>query len=160
MRAIIQAHNTKQLNTEKRPDSNACNCRVKNQCPVQGNCQKPVVYKATIEIDGTNKTYIGSTNNFKSRFSAHKHSFKSNTNKNATALSAFVWDRGLNPNPVIKWEILRVVQPYRPGQRNCQLCLAEKIEIGANLDDPNNLNKRTEMAAACRHRWRFKLARI
>ena len=38
------------------------NCRVKTQCPVQGACQKPVVYKATIKFDGIEKYTIQNPN--------------------------------------------------------------------------------------------------
>ena len=70
-----------------------------------------MVYRATIEVDGTKKTYIGSTNNFKQRHSGHKSSFKHEKHRNATALSMLVWDKGLNPGPNINWDILRVVPP-------------------------------------------------
>ena len=159
MRTIIQAHNRKVLSSKKTTNEPPCNCRIKHQCPVQGACQKPVVYKATITTNGETKTYIGSTNNFKQRHSGHKNSFKQEKNKNATALSSYVWEKGLNPCPTIKWEILRVVPPYRPGQPNCELCLAEKTEIARQASDPSSLNKRSEIAQACRHRARFKLSK-
>ena len=160
MQSIIKSHNQRLLSSG--PDSNekSCNCRVKDQCPVQGKCLKPVVYKATIVADGVEKSYVGSTNNFKSRFSAHKNSFKNSSYQNATALSTFVWKNKLNPNPQIKWEILRVVPPYEPGQTSCQLCLEEKVQISNLSQDSNNLNKRSEIAQACRHRARFKLRRL
>ena len=159
MRAILQTHNKKVLCNTHTPTEAPCNCRVKTQCPVQGACQKPVVYKATIKVEGKEKTYIGSTNNFKARYSGHKNSFKSESNKNATALSTLVWSKGLNPCPNITWEIIRVVPPYRPGQLNCELCLAEKQEIARQSHDPDCLNKRSEIAQACRHRARFKLSK-
>ena len=159
MRTILQAHNRKVLCCSNEPIEAPCNCRKKDQCPVQGSCQKPVVYKATIKVDGKDKVYIGSTNNFKTRYSGHKNSFKCESNKNATALSTLVWNKKLNPNPNIKWEILRVVPPYRPGQLNCELCLAEKQEIASHANDPDCLNKRSELAQACRHRARFKLSK-
>ena len=143
MRTILQAHNMKVLGSTQPPHDAQCNCRIKDQCPVQGACQKPVVYKASIEIDGVKKTYIGSTNNFKQRHRGHKSSFKNEKQKNATALSALVWEKGLNPSPTISWEILRVVPPYKPGQQNCELCLAEKTEIARHSSDPNSLNKRS-----------------
>ena len=159
MRTILQAHNRKVLGNTQVPNDTPCNCRNKDQCPVQGSCQKPVVYMATMEVDGIKKTYIGSTNNFKQRYSGHKSSFKHEKHRNATALSALVWDKSLNPCPTIKWDILRVVPPYKPGQLNCELCLAEKTEIARHSSDPNCLNKRSEIAQACRHKARFKLSK-
>ena len=68
----------------------ACNCRQHEKCPVQGYCQKPIVYKATLNVNGEEKIYIGSTNNFKNRYRAHINSFKSITNQNSTTLSAYI----------------------------------------------------------------------
>ena len=127
---------------------------------IQGNCQQSLVYKATLTTSGGNKTYIGSTNNFKNRYSAHKNSFKAEKHKNATALSAYVWENDLGPNPPIKWEAVKLVGPYTAGSKSCELCLAEKVAIGRHSDDPNYLNKRSELAQACRHRTRYKLARL
>ena len=53
------------------------------------------IYKATLTISSGRKTYIGSTNNFKNRYSAHKNSFKTEKYKNATALSAYIWENDL-----------------------------------------------------------------
>ena len=71
-----------------------------------------------------------------------------------------MWENNLNPNPPIKWEIVKLVDAYKPGDKSCELCLAEKVAIGRNADDPDSLNKRSELAAACRHRARYKLARL
>ena len=54
--------------------------------------------------------------------------FRNSNYQNATALSTFVWERKMNPIPKVKWEVLRVVPPYKSGQTSCQLCLEEKIE--------------------------------
>ena len=161
MRSIIQSHNTKILDQNTAPSKQTvCNCRKKDQCPIQGNCQQSLVYKATLTTNSGKKIYIGSTNNFKKRHAAHKNSFKSEKNKNATALSTYVWENKLNPDPPIKWEIEKLVGAYQPGYKNCELCLAEKVAIGRHADDPDCLNKRSELAAACRHRARYKLARL
>ena len=79
---------------------------------------------------------------------------------NATTLSTFVWENGLNQEPAIKWDIIRTAAPYKPGRGNCQLCTQEKVEINSNASSANNLNKRTEIGQACRHKVRFKLANI
>ena len=63
---------------------------MKDECPIQGKCQQSLVYKATLATNKGEKTYIGSTNNFKKRYYAHKNSFKVDKYKNATALSAYV----------------------------------------------------------------------
>ena len=117
--------------------------------PIQGKCQQSLVYKATLATNKGEKTYIGSTNNFKKRYYAHKNSFKVDKYKNATALSAYVWEKNLNPNPPIRWEVVKLVEPYIPGSKSCELCLAEKVAIGRYSDDENCLNKRSELAQAC-----------
>ena len=161
IKSIIQSHNTRLLTQNSTPDNQTgCNCRVKDQCPIQGSCQKSLVYKATLTTSSGKKTYIGSTNNFKNRYSAHKNSFKTEKYKNATALSAYIWENDLGPNPPIRWEVVKLVTPYLPGNKSCELCLAEKVAIGRHSVDPECLNKRTELAQACRHRARYKLARL
>ena len=127
MKSIIQSHNRKLLTKPlKNVNENPCNCRNKDLCPAQGKCQQPVVYKATITSNGNENIYIGSTNNFKRRFYAHKASFKNSKLQNATTLSAFVWEKGLNPDPPISWEILCIAPPCGPGNNTCSLCLSEK----------------------------------
>ena len=66
----------------------------------------------------------------------------------------------LNPTPPITWEILKIVQPYAPGNDSCPLCLEEKAAIGRHTSNPKCLNKRSELANACRHKAKFKLTNI
>ena len=105
-------------------------------------------------------TYIGCSNNFKKRYSKHKNSFRNVNNMNATSLSSYIWENGLNPAPNIEWEIIRTAQPYRPGRGNCQLCIQEKVQINARAANPDVLNKRTEIGQTCRHKARYKLANL
>ena len=158
MRSVIQSHNQKLLSAETAKCETPCNCRNKTLCPVQGNCQKSGVYKATLHAGSKEMTYIGCSNNFKKRYNAHKSSFRHEKHQNATTLSTFIWENGLNPNPNITWEILRTAEPYQPGQRYCQLCLSEKVTINSQARNRNCLNKRSEIAQACRHKFRFRLA--
>ena len=162
MRAIIQAHNRRLLSQSNaaQPANPACNCRVKSSCPVQGNCQASGIYKATVTANNKTVTYIGCSNNFKKRYSAHKNSFRSENNMNATALSSYIWENGLNPTPDIEWEIIRTAQPYRPGRGYCPLCIQEKVQICACAANPDVLNKRTEIGQTCRHKARYKLANL
>ena len=50
-----------------------CNCRVKTECPISGNCIKEsVVYQATVSTEDHHppQTYVGLTENyFKTRYS-------------------------------------------------------------------------------------------
>ena len=179
IRTIIQAHNAKILQnaseetspkvviddpqqTTNTLTSKTCNCNDKNNCPLDGNCNPgPIIYKATIQDRENNTyTYIGSTQNFKERYNNHKKSFRHEKYKKETTLSSFIWEKNLEPEPNVKWEIVKQGHVYRKGGRYCDLCLSEKLYISKNLKTEGCLNKRTELTSKCRHKDRFKLSRI
>lgn len=59
-----------------------CNCRIKENCPIEGKCRSTrVVYQATItpkENTTNHNIYIGiSAGEFKKRINTHRHSFTS-----------------------------------------------------------------------------------
>ena len=58
--------------------------------------------------------------------------------------------------PTIAWSIVCHVKPYQQGDKQCQLCLAEKYSI-LTLDPSTTLNKRTELVSKCRHKNKYKL---
>ena len=131
----------------------------KEECPLDGNCQQEdVVYQATIynPVKKETRKYIGSTTNFKTRFAGHKSSFKNEKTKNATTMSSYIWDNHLGPQN-IKWEILYRAPSYMAGQKNCSLCLTEKLAIARTTEDQMYLNKRNELAQKCKHKHKFKL---
>ena len=129
----------------------------KDKCPLKGNCygQTNVVYRAKV-LD-TETEYIGSTVDFKTRFYSHSDSFKKESNRNATTLSTHIWEENLNPEPKIEWSIVAKASAYKKGNRQCDLCLTKKIHIMKNFSNPASLNKRTELAAKCRHKERHLL---
>ena len=59
-------------------DNQSCNCRPKNNCPVDRNfLTKGVIYKANVEYRNKELIYIGSTGReFKKRFYEHMQSFR------------------------------------------------------------------------------------
>ena len=60
---------------------------MKQECPIENNCQQQdVVYQVTVvnKNKGEIKKYIGSTTEFKTRYNAHKNSFKNDKYKNST----------------------------------------------------------------------------
>ena len=134
IKTLIQAHNRKLLNKTGEPEETTtkkCNCQRnrKHLCPLNGECQQfDVIYQATTDENPPMK-YIGSTQDFKKRYSGHKQSFKREGKKNATTLSRHVWEKGLGKEPKIKWEILAKVPKYKLGTRSCNLCLTEKLLI-------------------------------
>ena len=73
MKQIIGKHNAKLLNNKNKKKTLQCNCRVKENCPISGECnQFNVVYQADVHGNDKIMTYFGSTKNFKSRYSSHK----------------------------------------------------------------------------------------
>jgi hypothetical protein len=151
----IMAHNKKILNElETNPEEKRlCNCRIKNNCPVNGQCLlNNVVYKATVVTKSETKSYIGSAgNSFKERFTGHKQSFKSEAKRNTTALAKYIWemkDSGTDYN--LQWEILRKTRRKYDSRNGCELCVLEKIEI-ANAAKGSSLNRRNELQSKCPH---------
>ena len=126
-----------------------------NSCPLDGKClTKSVVYKATVTETTLNiqETYIGLTENeFLTRFNLHKSSFKLEKLEHkttSTTLSDHFW-KLKNKNINIKWEVVKKVKPFAPGDKVCGLCLQEKLSI---LRSAPSLNKRSEIFGHCIHR--------
>ena len=162
MKRIVQNHNQMILkNTIEEENLHNCSCpkTKKDQCPLQNRClEKCIVYKAT--VTKSNKFYIGITESeFKKRLANHKHSFRHESAKQSTTLSQHIWDIQDNPEPDIKWEIVKSVNPRPAGAKECQLCLEEKLQILKYSKDPNCLNKRSELSQRCItfHRAKNKL---
>ena len=82
MKQLIDGHNKAILKKDNQPvqDQNvkACNCRNKNDCPLQGEClQKEIVYQATVTAHEEKETYVGLTATaFKTRWRNHQMPFK------------------------------------------------------------------------------------
>ena len=80
---IINTHNIKilNMNNKTKDETKACNCK-KYVCPLKSSkksCRaKNVIYEATTAETPPHK-YVGSTENFKARYSGHKSSFKDQT---------------------------------------------------------------------------------
>lgn len=159
---IIKNHNAK-ISSPPVQETRNCNCRKKNECPLNGECQKSsVIYKCSVTApDFPDKVYIGLTEkDFKTRWNSHKQSLTNNKYKNSTALSSYVWDLKEKHNAIatLKWSIIKHAKSYNVNARSCSLCLQEKFEI---LQYPNKselLNKRNELIAKCRHMNKFLLA--
>ena len=161
MKRHISKHNAKICRKKEKTNAQSCNCRRKNECPMDGQClEKSVVYQANVSCDNPNivKTYVGQTEGtFKKRFGGHKHSFK-NPNAPSTTLSTHIWKcKNSNLNPKIKWSIKAKAHAFSSGSKQCDLCLTEKVLI--LLADPQtSLNQRTEILAKCPHKRKFLLS--
>ena len=162
MSSIISNHNRKIINSDNKKTIIRCSCTketVKN-CPIPKKCfTKEVVYKATVKA--TNANYIGMAGtDFKARYKNHLQNFEKEHLKKSTTLSLHVWENNLNPDPEIKWELLRICSAYKPGNKACDLCISEKLEIITASKDPNNINKRTDLGTRCLHRRQHALGKI
>ena len=94
-----------------------------NLFPRDGKClTKCIVYKATVtETTSINQEiYIGlAENEFKTRFNLHKSFFKLEHKRTSTTLSDHIWKlkktKNKNTNFNIKWEVVKKVKPFAPG---------------------------------------------
>ena len=77
-----------------------------------------------------------------------------------TKLSRKYWElKNSGLTPKVSWEIIQTVKKYENGQKNCNLCLTEKLLI-LKCKDTNLLNSRSEICAKCRHKGKFLLKRL
>ena len=159
---IIKQHNAKVLNPTKRDELKPCNCRNKQNCPLDGKCLSTcIIYKADVETDIMKSSYYGTCEGeFKTRFNNHTKSFRLRKYENDTELSKYIWKlKDANTSYSLKWSVEKTATPYKCGTRKCDLCLSEKVAIvRAN---PNGLlNKRTELISKCRHRNKFLIGNV
>ena len=158
---IIKTHNVKVLNEEK-TETRECNCRRKNECPLDGKCLiSCIVYKAEVTCVEGKRVYYGSCMGpFKERYRNHKKSFNNRTYSEETKLSKFVWElKDKNEQYEIAWSVEKKCVPYRPSARKCDLCLSEKLCIIKGNPD-RTINKRSEIANKCRHSNKYSYTHI
>ena len=156
----IDGHNKSILHKKIVPPR-SCNCRVKTECSMSGNCLKEsVVYQATVSTEDHHppQTYVGLTeNSFKTRYSNHKSSFANANKRNNTELSKYIWYLKENLTKFnISWRILKHASSYNPTSNRCNLCLWEKYFIICK-PDLASLNKRNELISSCRHAGKYAL---
>ena len=84
-----------------------CNCRKKDQCPLDGKClTQNVVYQATVTTQTSSKSYVGLATNFKDRYRNHTASFRHESKRNETELSKHIWTLQDTNKPFsIKWSV-------------------------------------------------------
>ena len=127
--SIIKAHN-KQISTSGTgTDPITCNCRKKDLCPMQGNCQATnIIYNAEVKENNNSQLYIGLTEPpFKLRYNNHTQSFKHEKHQNSTELSKHIWQLKRNKKPfTINWSIASRAQSYNSESKRCNLCLNRK----------------------------------
>ena len=162
IKSIISSHNEAVLSnfyqSQTQTNDTECNCRKKDQCPLDGKClAQNVVYLATVTTQTSSDSYVGLATNFKERYRNHTASFRRKSKMNETELSKHIWTLNDNNKPfTIKWRVLKQCKPYNSISNKCNLCLFEKYVIicKKNLC---SLNKRNELASSCPHRTRYLL---
>ena len=158
----IKKHNSKILQIDRKKDPPKCNCRNKNNCPLNGDCQeKCLVYKATVTTENDSHVYYGQCEGeFKARYNNHTKSFRHRKYENETELSKHVWLlKDSNKSYKVVWCIVARAPPYKSGSGRCALCLTEKSVI-VRANPKGLLNKRTELISKCRHRNKYLLCNI
>ena len=159
---IIKAHNNEVSKDTSTRTQKPCNCRKKDLCPLNGECQSNnIIYNAEVENMRRNekKVYIGLTEHaFKQRYSNHMQSIRHEKYGNSTELSKYVWQLKKEGEEFkITWSINRRAQAYSNTTKRCNLCLTEKLSI-INADKTTTLNKRSELVSKCRHENKYYLA--
>ena len=126
MGEIIASHNTRilrQVNQGVR-DNRQCNCRVKADCPLGGQClASSLVYKGEISTDDPVETrfYIGAcSSDFKLRLANHKKSFRHERYSRETTLRAAT-NSLATPDNLFRWG--KRVDP------SCKLCKSPKCTL-------------------------------
>ena len=96
MKSIISSHNKALLSdyhrSQTQTDEKECNCRKKDQCPLDEKClTQNVFYQATVSTQSSSETYVGLATNFKERYRNHTASFRHQNKRNETELSKHIW---------------------------------------------------------------------
>ena len=94
MTQIINSHNKKVKQTKKE-ESLSCNCRQKNDCPMDGKCRTMnTVYKCIASVPTKpDKSYIGlSEDEWQKHYYDHRKLFRNQRYQSETMLSSYVWE--------------------------------------------------------------------
>ena len=140
----------------------SCNCRNKNNCPLDEKCLTPnIIYEIQITSNQLNykkKNYIGTAEtDFKHGFLNQTKSFNLEHYEKDTELSKeYSTIKHNHFTPKFTWRIVRKCAPFNTTKRKCYLCLNENLEIASYKGD-NSLNKKSELINKCRHQNKFTL---
>ena len=111
--SIISAHHRNMLNPIVQ--FYGCNCRAKNNCPLNVDCLTPkIIYRADVSNDANRdeKFYFGLTDTpFKEIYRNHTRDFKYENYENSTKLAKYIWQlKSININFSIKFSIASKVR--------------------------------------------------
>ena len=140
MSSMIKSHNKKFVNKDVKK-LKSCNCRVKFDCPLYGQCQvTDIIYKCTLlSPEKPNKVYLETAeDDFEKRIYNHRKSSNNEVSANDTTLSKYIWElkETSNSSPTLVWSLAKKIPPYCNIPKKCLLCPREKLEI--IILDPRN----------------------
>ena len=100
-----------------------CNCRNKNNCPLDGMMFN-IIYEGLIisnQLNYKQKIYTGTAEtDFKHKFNNHKKPFNLEHYENDTELSQEYWKIKHNHfTPEVTWRIIRKCTPFNTIKRKC-----------------------------------------
>ena len=100
-----------------------CNCRNKNNCPLDGMMFN-IIYEGLIisnQLNYKQKIYTGTAEtDFKHKFNNHKKPFNLEHYENDTELSQEYWKIKHNHfTPEVTWRIIRKCAPFNTTKRKC-----------------------------------------
>ena len=163
MEAALRSHNANIQTQKSSPESDKevrlCNCRVKEDCLLNGECLRNcLVYKATVSKASGDVSYLGiSETPFKERYYNHTKAFRNKHYMNDTELSKLVWElKDAGEEFTLSWQVASSAAALKCGSGKCDLCSTEKLLI--IMAAPGTIiNKRDEIVSKCRHRNKFIL---
>ena len=134
-----------------------CNCRNKDECPLESKCLTPrVIYEAdVITLNTSRKFYIGLSD---TPFN-HKHDFRNRRYEKSTEFSKYTWslqESGIEFT--IHWKILSRVKGMTK-RSYCSLCITEKLSLLHYFDDMHLLNKKSEFISKCQNETKLLIYR-
>ena len=90
---LIKQHNARVLKNQEHSEKRSCNCRGKDNCPLDGKClHKCIVYQPNVITNNECKEYFGTAEGeFKLRYNNHTMSFRYKKCVNDTELSKYLW---------------------------------------------------------------------
>ena len=94
MSNFIKQHNSNILLSPTKTEERSCNCRNKDNCPLDGSCLKTcIAYRAdVIKHNRTHIYYVASDGEFKFQYNNHKKSFGNRGYEHETELSKHIWE--------------------------------------------------------------------
>ena len=158
--SILSTHNKNILKPIQ--TSFGCNCRNKDNSPLDGECLTPnIIYRADITAGNDHKYYYGTSKaTFKHHHSNHTRDFKHVKYQRSTELAKYIWQLKSNStNNSTKWSITSKVYGYA-NSLSCKLCLMEKYWIIKHFDDPSLSNKKSERISKCRYQNKILLMNV